>query len=325
MFSSEYIIKAFNMLENEHSKLKRTEAERHAEILGKFPEYGELEEQLAQTARDIVSVVINGRIEDRYEVLEKIKSKNLSIQKKMTDILVNNGYDEDYLKPLFYCDICSDKGAVNGEWCSCIKRAAIKFAAADLNENGSLCTFDDFDLSFYSDKYSEKCDCVPRETMKKNLEDCKRFVEKFNGTGSGIFMIGATGLGKTHLSLAIANELIKKGWSVVYNSVPELLRKLNSEQFGNSDGDTMRIITDCDLLILDDLGAEHNTEYSSSVVYQLLNARVAHNRPMVVSTNLEMGEIKSRYQDRIWSRLFSMRVLLFYGTDNRLRTAGNNW
>lgn len=325
MIGSEYLIKARDMLENEHSKLKRTEAERHAEILEKFPEYGELEEQLAQTTRDIVSVVINGKSADRYEVLEKIKNKNLSIQKKMTDILVNNGYDADYLKPLFYCNICSDKGSVNGEWCSCIKRAAIKFAAADLNENGSLCTFDDFDLSFYSDKFNDKYDCVPRETMKRNLEDCKRFVERFNGMGSGIFMIGATGLGKTHLSLAIANELIKKGWSVVYNSVPELLRKLNSEQFGNSDGDTMQIITDCDLLILDDLGAEHSTEYSSSVVYQLLNARISHNRPMVVSTNLEMVEIKARYQDRIWSRLFSMRVLLFFGTDNRLRTAGNNW
>ncbi len=325
MIGSEYIIKATQMLENEHAKLKRTEAERHAEILEKFPEYGELEEELAQTAQDIVFVVIGGKTVDRNEVIEKIKNKNQSIQRKMTDILVNNGYDEDYLKPLYYCDICYDKGAVNGEWCSCIKRAAIKFAAEDLNGNGALRSFEDFDLSFYSDKFNDKYECVPRETMKRNFEDCKRFVEKFNGTGGGLFMIGATGLGKTHLSLAIANELIKKGWSVVYNSVPELLRKLNSEQFGNSEGDTMQVITDCDLLILDDLGAEHSTEYSLSVVYQLLNARVSHNRPMIISTNLDMGEIKTRYQDRIWSRLFSMRVLLFYGTDNRLRTAGNDW
>ncbi len=319
MINTEYLIKARDMLEAERSKNKRTELQRREEILNKFPEYAVLEEELAQTVQEIISTVIQGK--GSAENVEKIKNRNLDIQKRMNDILVENGYSADYLKPIYSCKICSDTGSVNGEWCGCIKRAAVKFAADDLNENASLCTFEDFKLSYYSDKNDPRNDCIPRETMEKNLNDCKKFAENFNGTGGGLFMIGATGLGKTHLSLAIANELIKKGYSVVYNSVPDLVRKLSEEQFGKSDGDTIRITQDCDLLILDDLGAEHSTEYSASLVYQLINSRISHNKPIIVSTNLDMSEIKARYRDRIWSRLFSMRVLLFYGTDNRLLTA----
>lgn len=323
MINTEYLLKAQEMLEAERSKNKRTELERRAEILKKFPEYERLEEELAQTTRDVISIVINGG-ENRGDKLNEIKNKNLAVQSKMNGILEKNGFGADYLKPIYYCPICKDTGSVNGEWCGCIKRAAVKFAADALNDGGSLCTFEDFKLSLYSDEVIPQIGCSPRDAMRTNLEDCKRFAENFSGTGGGIFMMGATGLGKTHLSLSIANILIRKGFSVVYNSVPELVRKLSSEQFGKTEGDTMQIINDCDLLILDDLGAEHSTEYSASLVYQLLNSRLSRHKPIIASTNLNMNEIKNRYQDRIWSRLFSMRVLLFYGTDNRLSTANNN-
>ncbi len=45
-------------------------------------------------------------------------------------------------------------------------------------------------------------------------------------------MTGGTGLGKTHLSLAIANEAIQKGYGVVYSSVGNLVTKLENEHFG---------------------------------------------------------------------------------------------
>ncbi|MCH5208446.1 MAG: ATP-binding protein [Oscillospiraceae bacterium] len=323
MFNKEYLIKAQELLEAEYTKNKRIVAERREEISEKIPEYQKLEEELAQTTSDIVAVVMRGG-EDRADSMTKIKNKNLSVQSRMAEILEKNGYDADYLKPIYYCQICCDKGAVDGEWCDCVRRAAVKFAAEDLN-NGALCTFEDFNLSLYTDEIVPKTGRSARDDMKRNLDCCRKFVEDFNGRGAGIFMMGATGLGKTHLSLSIANELIKKGFSVVYNSVPELVRTLNAESFNKNQGDSMPIVSDCDLLILDDLGAEHSSEYSASLVYQLVNTRLSKNKPIIASTNLDMGEIKERYQDRIWSRLFSMRVLLFYGTDNRLKTVRNNW
>lgn len=322
MINSEYLSKAQDMLEQKHSELKRVEKERRAEILRKFPEYEVLEEKLAKTVGDLVSTIIS-KSGNTAVTVNKIKQENLDIQKQMNDILVSNGYDTDYLKPIYFCPICRDEGIIDGDWCTCIKNAALKLATQDLNQSGMLYTFGDFDLSLYSDKIDPEIGCSPREAMKNNLDDCLKFVRDFNGTGRGLFMIGATGLGKTHLSLSIANELLQKGYSVVYNSVPELVRILNSEQFGKTEGDTLQVIDNCDLLILDDLGAEHSTEYSTSLVYMLINSRLSKNKPIIASTNLDMNGIKSRYQDRIWSRLFSMRVLLFCGTDNRIKTANN--
>ncbi|MCH5203208.1 MAG: ATP-binding protein [Oscillospiraceae bacterium] len=323
MMNKEYLIKAQNLLEVEYAKNKRVEAERREEILKKIPEYQRLEEELAQTTSDVVAVVIQGG-ENRTERLNEIKNRNLAIQSKMTEILEKNGYDADYLKPIYYCTICGDKGAVNGEWCDCVKRAAVKIAANDIN-SGALCTFEDFDLSLYSDTFIPQHGFSPRDIMKRNLDYCRKFAENFNGNGIGIFMIGATGLGKTHLSLSIANELIKKGLSVVYNSVPELVRMLSSEQFNKVEGDSMQIINDCDLLILDDFGAEHSSDYSESLVYQLLNTRMSKNKPIIVNTNLDENDIKARYRDRIWSRLFCMKILLFEGADNRLKVKRNQW
>lgn len=324
MLHKNYLIKAQDMLEIERLKIKRVEEDRHKEILSKIPEYERLEIELAQTMNEVVAVFID-KSEKRAEKLNEIKNRNLDLQAKMAKTLEKHGYDADYLKPLYYCPVCQDKGAVNGEWCECIKRAAIKFAADDFNANGALCTFEDFDLSLYSDEKDLQFGRSPREIMKNNLDDCVKYVENFNGRGGGLFMMGATGLGKTHLSLSIASELLKKGYSVVYRSVPEFVRVLNSDQFGKTDNNTIQLVSDCDLLILDDLGAEHSTDYSESLVYQLLNARFSVNKPIIASTNLDGNEIKARYQDRIWSRLFSMRVLLFCGTDNRLSIANKNW
>lgn len=158
--------------------------------------------------------------------------------------------------------------------------------------------------------------------MEQNLADCRKFADAFNGKGYGLLMIGNTGLGKTHLSLAIANSLIQKGWCVVYGSTPEFLRRLDKEQFKNADGDTMSLLTDCDLLILDDLGAENNTDRYTALLYEIVNARQSRSLPMIVNTNLNMDMLKQRYLDRLWSRLFSLRVLFFCGSDNRLKSIG---
>ena len=83
----------------------------------------------------------------------------------------------------------------------------------------------------------------------------------------------------------------------------------------------MSLLTECDLLILDDLGSENSTDYTVSILYEIINARQNRNIPMVINTNLDMNEIQTLYQDRLYSRLFSLRVLLFLGDDNRLKAA----
>ena len=87
--------------------------------------------------------------------------------------------------------------------------------------------------------------------------------------------MGGTGLGKTHLSLAIANVAINKGYSVIYGTAQNILGDLQNENFGRLDNLKYREneILDVDLLILDDLGTEFKNAYTVSLLYNIINTR----------------------------------------------------
>lgn len=308
-------------LSNRRMANKQIEDSRRLEIHQKIPKYSEIECQLADTMTKIVAAVAS-KAPDSDEMIKSAIRSNLELQREMEKLLTENGYPRDYLLPIFTCEKCKDTGSFNGEWCDCFIKILNTAAAEDLNSHSplKLSSFDSFRLDLYPNKAADnKLSESPLEIMKQNFEDCKKFADSFNGNGYGLFMMGSTGLGKTHLSLAIANNLIKKGYCVIYGSVPELLRQLDKEQFKNADGDTMSLITECDLLILDDLGAENNTDRYTSLLYEMINARQSRSIPMIINTNLSAGSIKERYQDRLWSRLFRLKVLLFFGEDNRMK------
>jgi DNA replication protein DnaC len=132
-------------------------------------------------------------------------------------------------------------------------------------------------------------------------------------------MTGGTGLGKTHLSLAIANEAIQKSFGVVYSSVGSLVTKLENEHFGRESGTgVMNSLQDCDLLILDDLGTEFKSSFSSSAIYSLVNTRLLLEKPTIISTNLSTKEMVDYYSERFASRIIgSYRRIVFVGRDVR--------
>ena len=137
-----------------------------------------------------------------------------------------------------------------------------------------------------------------------------------------MFLWGGTGLGKTHLSLAIANEVLQKGYSVIYDSAINLMHTLDQEQFRRTkeSSDTLPSLLECDLLILDDFGTEFDTAFSRSMMYTIINSRVNARKPMIINTNLTPTEMKARYGDRIASRLSSSsQILPFYGEDIRMK------
>lgn len=317
-FNEQYFDKAMAMLEARRRQNRLTEEQRHDEVCRKIPEYAKLEELLADTSRKLIMIIINDK-ENAEEKLKKLEEGNLGIQRNMTALLKQGGFPEDYLQPIYTCPLCKDKGTKDGKWCECFQRLMLNAAAEELNSVSplKLSTFDSFRLDYYSDEKEPSIGTSPREVMKRNLEFCKNYAESFTLNSNGIYMTGGTGLGKTHLSLAIADAVIKKGHSVIYGSAPELLRVLEREFYGRADGDTMDTLAKCDLLILDDLGAEMEKQQYTSLVYELVNARMSRNLPMVVSSNLTADELQQRYHDRIWSRLFSFEVLVFVGADVR--------
>lgn len=318
-----YLEAALNKLAEIRSLNKQLEERRREEILNKLPEYETLELQLMHTMTDAVSSVMD-KSSAANIILNTAMEKNQNTRRQMDELLERHGYPADYLDHICTCKICNDKGNTGSEWCDCLCRLTNEMAAAQLNENAPLSKshFENFDVNRYPDQ-SDGNNASPFKIMSENLDYCQKYAEEFSGKGSGILMLGGTGLGKTHLSLAIANKVIQKGFCVIYGSVPELIRKIQNEQFNKAEGDTMTLVTSGDLLILDDLGAENNTDWCVSTLYEIINTRQNHQLPLIINTNLTPYELRESYQDRLFSRLFSMKVLFFSGNDNRVELSEN--
>ena len=75
--------------------------------------------------------------------------------------------------------------------------------------------------------------------------------------------------------------------------------------------------------ILDDLGAENSTDWCVSMLYEIINTRQNRRLPLIINTNLDFDELRDKYQDRLSSRMFSMKILFFEGYDNRIEFSEN--
>ena len=175
------------------------------------------------------------------------------------------------------------------------------------------CKFEKFDLNYYS-KDGENS----RKRMTSILKLCMEYVNNFNPASSqNLLFIGAPGLGKTHLSLAVMNKVTEKGFNVFYGSADNIIKQMEKERFGRSNGDIEEEIENADLLIIDDLGTEFKTAFSETAVYQIINNAILNGKPMIISSNLSISELEERYGQRVVSRLNSFEVINFIGTDIR--------
>lgn len=221
------------------------------------------------------------------------------------------------------CPICSDTGYVNGKICGCVKHLVSAFIAEEMSEEMPLGTsrFDNFDLKYYPDKDTKEGN--PRRRMTAILKACREYALKFDPKTSGnLLFMGSAGLGKTHLTLALAGEVIERGFIPVYGAAENLFSQIEKEKFTGENRGAYDAMIKSDLLVIDDLGAEMATSFSKSALYNLVNTRLLANRPTVINTNLTMKEIEARYTPRISSRLIgSFDAYKFIGPDIRQQKA----
>lgn len=296
---------------------------RRAEIYEKLPRSRELEKGIASSGIKAARAVVGGG--DVVAEMEKLRDENLKMQSELKQLLISNGYREDVLEPYYSCKKCNDTGYFdeNGRTlvCTCLKQALADCACEELNKYAplSLSTFDTFRLDYYSDR-ADSNGIVPRTHMDKVVKYCKNYAYNFTPSINSILMYGATGLGKTHLSLSIANEVIKRGYGVIYVSAPALVQKLEKEMFSRDKDDYLfNMITDCDLLIIDDLGTEFHNQLSVSNLYNIINSRMLAHKPTIISTNLSMAELEKMYTARLVSRISGeSQKLNFVGDDIRI-------
>ena len=254
----------------------------------------------------------------KNEDITPIKERNQELQRKKKEAIKALGYPEDYAEVKYTCKICSDTGYTEkGAVCPCFREALIKATIAS-SGMGSLLekqSFDNFDLS--------SLESSAAEIMKRTLWMAKDFAQSFPKDKGTLLLIGKTGTGKTHISSAIAKAVIEKGFDVIYDSTQNILGDFQNERFKSGYGQRdyhCEKYTECDLLIIDDLGTEFATPFTLSCLYNLLNTRQNKNLATIISTNLSPDELAKKYEDRIYSRIMGRdsKILRFEGKDKRI-------
>lgn len=316
-YSEKAFDKAAAVLEERRKKAEIEQQKRVEEISLAAPEIEILQRNLKKTGFELIKLIMQGG-EDTKILVERIKEKNLSTQQTIEELLEAIKGDRHYLDVHYYCEKCKDYGYSEGKRCSCMEELLKKFTTQELNENCliELHDFDEFSLDYY--EKSNDGSFSSYDKMYQNFEYCKDYAENFTVKSPSLFFFGKTGLGKTFLSSCIAKALFDKDFNVAFGSLIDFLRKIETEHFGKSEGNTLDILVNADIVILDDLGSEFQTSFTESVVYDIINSRINRCKPTIISTNLSYNELDKKYNERIVSRLTGCFVpISFVGKDIR--------
>ena len=287
---------------------------RKAELHEKLPQVAEIDRALATTGLRIMREALNGR-EGLQERVRRLEEGNNLLLEARAEILRASGYPEDYSDVHYECNECMDTGFINGKMCKCL-RTALNYAGYESSGVLKLIekqNFATFDLKYYEGDARKKMEHIFRRALAyatKFHTQCMR----------NLLFLGTTGLGKTHLSSAIAKVIIDNGYDVVYESAQQIFSDFEAERFGRvpqGEDRTSRYF-ECDLLIIDDLGTEMQTQFTVPCLYNLINTRLISEKSMIISTNFTEKELIAKYSDRITSRLFGeFEICGFTGKDIR--------
>lgn len=314
-YGKEIYQKALRMLEK-----RKLEGEALAQSnLSRFhqqcPEAEAISRQKAADSAKLVKIVLQGG--DVRDAITSLRDKNLQLQDEYHRLQNMNGFSSDAFIPKYHCSNCKDTGFIDGRMCTCLSELQKKLAYERLNMHVPLenCSFASFDLSFYDED--------SRVQMERIYLYCQKYADHFHAHAPSLLFRGATGLGKTHLALAIARTAIDKGFGVIYGSAQNIAVKLERERFDRTeDGDlseTNAKLLSCDLLILDDLGTEFTSSYVTSAIYNIINTRLLQIKPTVISTNLSQKELEKIYSERLASRIMGQYgIFNFIGKDIRI-------
>lgn len=207
----------------------------------------------------------------------------------------------------YQCQTCKDTGLIinNGKalQCQCTKQKnqLAKFAYGEALQKAS---FENFNFKFYDEASDE------RATAVKTVRAAKEFASTIlaGERAKGLMLIGNIGSGKTHLAAAITNTLKAHHIKVMFTVVPDLLDELRATYKNDelNENDIMDTAKNAPLLILDDLGAHNYTDWTRNKLFSLLNHRMTHLLPTIITTNLDMNELEEYLGERTTSRIVEL-------------------
>lgn len=299
---------------------EREEQRRLEEAANLRPEIGEL----ANARREDILSGLRLAMEGIHpgDIEERTRQRN----RRIRELLVEAGLPEDYLAPVYQCRDCQDSGYVNDTpkaLCHCVVKRyhALLSKGLDQEEGPS---FARFDLSVFPDTALENSDVTQRMLMRAFKTQCQDYAAGIaQGNGKlNLLLHGPSGLGKSYLLRCVAKEAADQGMITLTMSANTLLNHIRQVYFSYQPDELDQPYYDVPLLLIDDLGVEPKWEgITIEQLFALLEHRINHKKPTVLSTNLSPTELQARYSERISSRLFDRRLSLalpFQGKDIRL-------
>lgn len=323
------------LLSNYEEKRRRAEMNFEAkkkEIYKKYPELEQIDDKINKLAISKTKAILKNEHDIAGLDIEMSKLK----QEKQK-IMDKNNIDISFLEPQYECKICKDTGyfqtTTGSKMCNCLKQKMLDLSYDNSNlANIKNDNFSNFNMELFSDKANTekyKMKCSPRKNIENIKKASIKFIENFdNQDEKNLLFLGNTGLGKTYMTNCIANELLKKGKTVLYQTAPVLLETIIDNKFNKyknqSSDELYKDILNVDLLIIDDLGTENPNSLTISELFTIINTRILNlnNKAIktIISTNLSIEQIFKIYEERIGSRIAGYyNIYQFIGEDIRLK------
>jgi DNA replication protein DnaC len=307
---------------------KYMEAEKRIKkIHNQYPDVEQAYSYLNSLKREykMLKVSIFNREKDNENTAEELKKEIKQLEDHYHELLKNHNIPLDYKEPTWDCEKCHDTGRIyrNNQYlvCSCAKNDLRKRK----QKNGNLpqhlhsATFANANLNYYEADLVTGSGMNYRENAQKIYSLASSFVQKYNSDAisQGLIIEGPIGSGKSYLLGCIANALIDRGIHFRYIVYSDLLQQIRSTYNQDSpEADEKQILNTVQqipVLLIDDLGTEKATEFASSTLYQIIDHRYREEKPIILSTNYSIKNLKNRFPvmgERIFQRLLEMNKYL---------------
>ncbi|MBQ2930031.1 MAG: ATP-binding protein [Clostridia bacterium] len=299
---------------------QREEAFRRMQAEAACPEIG----QVLEARQNLIFGTLRGILDGKASA-EDIPSKMDVLNKRLTSLLKQHGFAENYLDPVCQCPVCGDTGYVGEivrEHCECFNQAfyARMYQRMGLSESTAQ-SFEAFDLNVFSSEKLPSKTYSQRELMNVIRKTCEQYAENYPAVPvKDMLLMGQSGLGKTFLMHAMAKKLIQRGQNVLLISAYKFL-DVARKAYMSGNVEELDALMDADVLMIDDMGVEPLMEnITIPQWFNLINERQLRGKGTILSTNLMEDELRRRYTERIASRLMNntqCRLVQFAGGDVR--------
>ena len=325
--------KSIGMQANEILTKRRTDGERTQiahleEISNRFPEINKLRDDKNRYRNQAWTFAATGRISESAPLQKKYDDA----EKKIREILVQNGYPPDYLERKYVCSVCKDSGYLlkSNRICECLKKLEHEIRIANYHKSNydHNASFENSDLSLFSDEVDPIWKISPRQIhiaankkLIKFCEDRKAALTNPDIPPENFLLTGKPGTSKSYLSSCVIKRLEEYNIPTLYVSAPALVDAIFEDMDNkntNQRGTNRAEIVNADILILDDLGTESPTEYVTKMITEIISERLLKNKSTIISTNLTFKLIGQSYPDRLQSRLSTFTQIPCFGPDLRV-------